>query len=199
MTLKIMQVGEPVLRKRARPLSPEEIKSPRIQQLINDMRETMRRAPGVGLAAPQIGESLQLAVIEDPREHLDGVAEEYLAERERKLVPFHVIVNPEITVVEAEPATFFEGCLSLNGFTALVPRASAVRVRCLNERAEPIVINARGWYARILQHEIDHLQGRIYIDRMQSRSFMEVDNYSRYWANMDISEVMAALDIKSGK
>jgi peptide deformylase len=199
MTLKIMQVGEPVLRKRARPLSPEEIKSPRIQQLINDMRETMRRAPGVGLAAPQIGESLQLAVIEDPREHLDGVAEEYLAERERKLVPFHVIVNPEITVVEAEPATFFEGCLSLNGFTALVPRASAVRVRCLNERAEPIVINARGWYARILQHEIDHLQGRIYIDRMQSRSFMEVDNYSRYWANMDISEVMAALDIKSRK
>ncbi|HEY7914006.1 MAG TPA: peptide deformylase [Blastocatellia bacterium] len=199
MTLKIMQVGEPVLRKRARPLSPEEIKSPRIQQLINDMRETMRRAPGVGLAAPQIGESLQLAVIEDPREHLDGVAEEYLAERERKLVPFHVIVNPEITVVEAEPATFFEGCLSLNGFTALVPRAAAVRVRCLNERAEPIVINARGWYARILQHEIDHLQGRIYIDRMQSRSFMEVDNYSRYWANMDISEVMAALDIKSRK
>jgi peptide deformylase len=194
-----MQVGEPVLRKRARPLSPEEIKSPRIQQLINDMRETMRRAPGVGLAAPQIGESLQLAVIEDPREHLDGVAEEYLAERERKLVPFHVIVNPEITVVEAEPATFFEGCLSLNGFTALVPRAAAVRVRCLNERAEPIVINARGWYARILQHEIDHLQGRIYIDRMQSRSFMEVDNYSRYWANMDISEVMAALDIKSRK
>jgi peptide deformylase len=110
-----------------------------------------------------------------------------------------VIVNPEITVVEAEPATFFEGCLSLNGFTALVPRAAAVRVRCLNERAEPIVINARGWYARILQHEIDHLQGRIYIDRMQSRSFMEVDNYSRYWANMDISEVMAALDIKSRK
>jgi peptide deformylase len=199
MTLKIMQVGEPVLRKRARPLSPEEIKSPRIQQLINDMRETMRRAPGVGLAAPQIGESLQLAVIEDPREHLDGVAEEYLAERERKLVPFHVIVNPEITVVEAEPATFFEGCLSLNGFTALVPRAAAVRVRCLNERAEPIVINARGWYARILQHEIDHLLVRIYIDRMQSRSFMEVDNYSRYWANMDISEVMAALDIKSRK
>jgi peptide deformylase len=197
MTLKIMQVGEPVLRKQARPLSPEEIKSAPIQQLIDQMRDTMRRAPGVGLAAPQIGESLQLAVIEDPREHLDDVPEEYLAERQRRHVPFHVIVNPEITVVDPGPVTFFEGCLSLNGFTALVPRAAAVRVRCLNERAEPVVINASGWYARILQHEIDHLHGRIYIDRMQSRSFMEVENYSRYWADMDISEVLAALDIKS--
>ena len=192
-----MQVGEPVLRKRARPLSVEEIKSAAIQRLIAEMRETMRQAPGVGLAAPQIGEPLRLAVIEDPKEFLDGAPEELLAERERRPVPFHVIINPEITVEDPGPVTFFEGCLSLNDFTALVPRAAGVRVSCLNERAEPVVINARGWYARILQHEIDHLNGRIYIDRMHSRSFMGVENYSRHWADMAISEVCEALDLKS--
>lgn len=198
MTLKIMQVGEPVLREKARPLGVEEIKSARIQKLIAQMRETMRQAPGVGLAAPQIGESLQLAVIEDPEEFLSGVPEELLAERERRPVPFHVIINPELTIEDPGPLTYFEGCLSLTDFTALVPRAAAVRVTCLNERAEPVVINARGWYARILQHEIDHLRGRIYIDRMLSRSFMGIENYSRYWSNMTVEEVGDALNIEQG-
>ncbi len=136
------------------------------------MRDTMREAPGVGLAAPQIGHSLQLAVIEDREEYLEGIAPGYLQERERTVVPFHVIINPRLTITEEAPAVFFEGCLSLDGFAALVPRAIAVRVDCLNERGEPLVIQARGWYARILQHEIDHLNGALYIDRMLSRSFM---------------------------
>jgi peptide deformylase len=193
MNLKIVQVGEPVLRQQARPLSTEEIKSAPIQQLIEMMRETMRTAPGVGLAAPQIGEPLQLAVIEDSADYLKGVPPELLAERERSAVPFRVIINPELSIIGDSMATFFEGCLSLSGFTALVPRALEVQVKCLNEHAEPVVINARGWYARILQHEIDHLQGNIYIDRMESRSFMTMDNYGVHWAGLPVKHIRETL------
>jgi peptide deformylase len=199
MNLKIVQVGEPVLRQQARPLSIEEIKSAPIQQLIEMMRETMHAAPGVGLAAPQIGEPLQLAVIEDSAEYLKGVPQELLAERERSAVPFHVIINPELSIIGDSTAIFFEGCLSLSGFTALVPRALEVKVKCLNEHAEPVVINARGWYARILQHEIDHLLGNIYIDRMESRSFMTVDNYGEHWGGMSVKHICEKLGLSQVK
>jgi peptide deformylase len=195
MTLDIRQVGEPVLRQRARPLTVEEIRSAPMQCLIEQMRDTMREAPGVGLAAPQIGQSLQLAVIEDREEYLQGIAPTILQERERTVVPFHAIVNPRLTIIQDAPAVFFEGCLSLDGFAALVPRALAVRVDCLNERGEPVVIQARGWYARILQHEIDHLNGRLYIDRMLSRSFMSIDNLTKHWSDKTISHLQAALDL----
>jgi peptide deformylase len=193
MTLKIVQVGEPVLRNKAWSLSNDEILSAPVQQLIDMMRETMRDAPGVGLAAPQIGEPLQLAVIEDRTEYSSGIPKELLDERGRSTVPFQVIINPQIYFEQNGPVEFFEGCLSLNGFTAIVPRALSVRVECLNERAEPIVIRASGWYARILQHEIDHLNGTLYIDRMEPRSFMAVSNYARFWKDKSIEEVKEAL------
>jgi peptide deformylase len=194
MTLDIRQVGEPVLRQRARPLTVEEIRSVPIQLLIEQMRAAMREAPGVGLAAPQIGQSLQLAVVEDREEYLQGIAPAILQDRDRAPVAFHVIVNPRLTVTQETPAVFFEGCLSLDGFAALVPRAIAVRVDCLNERGEPVVIQARGWYARILQHEIDHLNGTLYIDRMLSRSFMSIDNLTKHWADKTIGDLQAGLN-----
>src|SRR5215472_9555790 len=126
--LKIVQSGEPVLREAARPLSSEEIASQEIQRLIEAMKETMRQAPGVGLAAPQVGYALQLAVVEDRAEYLEGMSPATLAERERQPVPFHVIINPQLSVVDGTPAAFFEGCLSVEGFAAIVPRALAVRV-----------------------------------------------------------------------
>src|SRR5215813_6387349 len=193
MAVDIRQVGEPVLRQRALPLTVEEIRSAPIQRLIEQMREMMRQAPGVGLAAPQIGQSLRLAVIEDREEYLQGVSPTILQERERTVVPFHVIINPRLTVVQASPAVFFEGCLSLDGFAALVPRAIAVHVDCLDERGELVVIQARGWYARILQHEIDHLNGTLYIDRMEARSFMTFMNYTRFWQEKAVEQVRSAL------
>jgi peptide deformylase len=195
MAVNIRQVGEPVLRQRARPLTPEEVRSAPIQDLIEQMRDTMREAPGVGLAAPQIGQSLQLAVIEDREEYLQGIAPATLQARARTVVPFHVIINPRLTVLQDDPAVFFEGCLSLDGFAALVPRALAVRVDCLNERGEPVVLRAHGWYARILQHEIDHLNGMIYIDRMLSRSFMSIDNLTKHWSDKSFSHLQTALDL----
>jgi peptide deformylase len=178
--LKIAQVGEPVLRQAARPLSAKEIASDEIQKLIVDMRETMQDAPGVGLAAPQVGLSLQLAVIEDREEYLQDIPADQLRERERQPVAFHVIINPEIVVTTDTRAKFFEGCLSLAGFSAIVPRACRVRVECLDEHGQRKIIEATGWYARILQHEIDHLQGNLYIDRMQSRTFTSLDNWNRF-------------------
>jgi peptide deformylase len=161
MLLKIVQVGAPVLRDGTRPLAPDEVRSAEIQQLIAWMRETMRDAPGVGLAAPQIGIPLRLAVIEDPSE---------APEKERVPIPFHVLVNPQITL-GSELVEHYEGCLSLDGFQALVPRARTVTVDALDHQGEPVHIAATGWYARILQHEIDHLDGTLYIDRMQPRTF----------------------------
>ncbi|MGE3271981.1 MAG: peptide deformylase [Chloroflexota bacterium] len=193
MKLKIVQAGEPVLRQEARALTPDEIRSASIQQLIELMRETMRDAPGVGLAAPQIGESVQLLVIEDRAEYHQSVSPERLAERERSPVPFHVLANPSLTVLDESPRLFVEGCLSLTGFVALTSRHVGVRVTGLNERAEPVTIEARGWYARILQHEIDHLQGRLYVDRMLSRSFMSDAQYRRHWLDQSVSEMCAGL------
>ena len=172
--LTIVQTGDPVLRQIARPLSVDEIRSDATRRLIEEMRETMRAAPGVGLAAPQIGESIQLAVIEDRIDYTKDVSSEELVARQRSPVDFHVIINPKISIVGETTVDFFEGCLSVEGFVAIVRRAANVRVECLNERAEPITITAQGWYARILQHEIDHLNGTLYIDRMQTRSFSTV-------------------------
>ena len=107
-------------------------------------------------------------VIEDREEYQQPISPERLAERERVPVPFHAIANPVLTVLDPSPRLFFEGCLSVTGFGALTPRHAAVRVSGLDERAEPVEIEARGWYARILQHEIDHLNGRLYIDSMLS-------------------------------
>ena len=179
--LEIVQAGNPVLRQRARSLGPADVRSREIQNLIEAMRECMHRAPGVGLAAPQVGRSLQLAVIEDRAEYHKDVEASVLKERERRPVPFHAIVNPVIEFIGNESVEFFEGCLSVSGFSALVARPRAVRVTCLDERGREKVIDATGWYARILQHEIDHLNGTLYIDRMISRTFTTMDNLAEYW------------------
>lgn len=188
MILSIVQTGDPILRQTSRRLTLEEIKSSTIQQLIESMRDTMRDAPGVGLAAPQIGESLQLAVIEDRTEYINDVSADQLKERQRSAIDFHVIINPKISFVDDSAADFFEGCLSVVGFGAVVRRALNVRVECLNERAEPITIDAQGWYARILQHEIDHLNGTLYIDRMEPRTFSTTENLQQVRTDLDIDK-----------
>jgi peptide deformylase len=197
MKLKIYQAGEPVLRQVARPLTLEEIKSTATQQLRELMRETMRDAPGVGLAAPQVGEPLQIAVIEDIAEYQSMLPAEILAERERSPVPFHVIINPIIQIDETDAAVFFEGCLSVNGYAALVSRARSVKVECVNEHGVHKVIVAHGWYARILQHEIDHLHGTLYVDKMNSRSFVNKDVYAKEWHTKTAEEVERAFRVRS--
>ena len=194
LALEIVQAGNPVLRQKARVLTPAEIASKEFQILIESMRETMYEAPGVGLAAPQIGLSVQLAVIEDRAEYHKDVPEEQLRERDRRPVPFHAILNPKIVQTSDDTADFFEGCLSVTGFSALVPRARTVRVEFLDERGGNKTLEASGWYARILQHEIDHLNGILYIDRMRTRSFTSLDNWTQFWKGKPMSEIRKAFE-----
>jgi peptide deformylase len=193
MPLAIVQAGDPVLRRRARPLRPNEVRSREVRELIEQMRETMHAAPGVGLAAPQVGQGIQLAVIEDRPEYTREWTPQHLAERERRPVPFHVIINPKITWMSEERVEFFEGCLSLQDLMALTPRARSVRVECLNEKGEPSVIEAAGWYARILQHEIDHLYGAMYVDHMYSRTLMTVANFTSHWKDKTKAQLKAEM------
>src|SRR5207248_11754105 len=139
--------------------------------------------------ATQAGLALQSGVIEDKPEYTRDASADAIKARERKPVPFHVIINAKITLQPGSAVEFFEGCLSLAGFTGVVPRAREVRVECLDHRGERSLIHASGWYARILQHEIDHLHGRLYIDRMHSRTFMTMENFNRHWKDKPISEV----------
>jgi|SRR5579862_2516774 len=192
--LGIVQIGHPVLRQKAQELSAEEILSPEIQTLIQEMIVTMRAAPGVGLAAPQIGRPVQVVVIEDMDHSL--LTPEQLLERDRQKVALHVIINPRIDIEETEAVEFFEGCLSVPQFVGLVPRAKSVRVECLNEHAEPVTIRAKGWYARILQHEIDHLNGILYIDRARLATLMTEENYVKLWKSKSRNEILASLALK---
>jgi len=190
LRLKIVQAGEPVLRQTARSLTREEMMGDEIQRLIQDMKETMQDAPGVGLAAPQVGLPLQLAVIEDREDLWKGLPPQEVAEKERRPVLFHVIINPEITLSMDDTVDFYEGYLSLAGFSAVVPRARTVRAKYLDEHGEHQSVEAAGWYARILQHEIDHLSGTLYIDRMHSRTFTSLDNWNRFWKEKPIRAVL---------
>lgn len=146
MVREIVQVGTPVLRQLARVVTHDEIRSPAIAELIESMRETMLAAYGVGLAGPQIGEPLQIAVIEDPAEGLDPAD---AAIRRCCHVQFHVIVNPEIEILEGGSVVFLESCLSVTGFVAEVPRAVSVRVKALNHRGVPqsrFSLGVEAWY-----------------------------------------------------
>lgn len=195
MPLTIIQAGEPVLRQPARALRASEIRSSELRELIAEMKEAMYAAPGVGLAAPQVGHGIQLAVIEDREQYMKDWTPEQLAERERKPVAFHAIINPKLTLLAKEKIEFFEGCLSVGGLMALVPRARRVRVECLDANGEKKVIEASGWYARILQHEIDHLAGTLYVDRMHSRTLMTVDNYKKLWLDKTTNQIRKQLGL----
>ena len=157
---------------------------PATRELLTHMRDTMRDAPGVGLAAPQVGLGLQLAVIEDRAEYMTGIAPEVLAARRRSAVEYFALFNPRIVAYSDDTADFFEGCLSVAGFSALVRRSHSVTVEYLDEHAETRRIEAAGWFARILQHEIDHLGGRLYLDLMETRTFSTVDNIARHWKDL---------------
>jgi peptide deformylase len=198
MPLKILQAGNPVLRQPARPLKRDEILAPDLQQLIAYMRDTMRDAPGVGLAAPQVGFGLQMAVIEDRAELMKELSPGQRRERERLPVPFFVLINPRITSHAAATVEFFEGCLSIPGYAAIVPRWRAVRVKYMDHKAESKVLEASGWLARIVQHEVDHLQAALYVDRMYPRSFCSLESVNRAWKNAPVRDVLEKLGHSPG-
>lgn len=175
--LPIVQAGDPVLRQVAAPYDGE-LDGSLFSELVDAMRESMLAAPGVGLAAPQIGLGLAVAVIEDAANVPGPVAQV----RERGAVPFRVIVNPVYEPVGDETATFYEGCLSVVGYQAVVARARTVRLRASDENGRPIDEVISGWAARIVAHETDHLNGTLYLDRAELRSLTSTAGYAARWA-----------------
>lgn len=189
----IVQTGHAVLRARAADVPPEQIATPEFQELIATMMDVMRRAPGVGLAAPQIGVPLRVFVLEDRAELMAALTPLEVAERERVAFAPRVFVNPTLRAVGEEKATFFEGCLSIAGFAGLVERWCEVEVSGLDERGAAHTWRVRGWPARILQHEYDHVNGTLYIDRCQTRSFSTLDQARARFAGLPIAQVRQAL------
>jgi peptide deformylase len=177
---KIAQMGEPVLRRVARTLSVEELKSPAIQTLIGDMIDTMHDADGAGLAAPQVYESVQLCVIElskNPR-YPDALD-----------IPLTVLVNPVVTPLVDSPSgqlrpedtiAMFEGCLSVTGMRGQVVRPRRVRVQALDRTGQPLDFIWEGVRASVVQHETDHLNGVLYVDKADSKSLTFLREYERY-------------------
>jgi peptide deformylase len=172
----IVQAGHPVLRV---PCSPYDggLDERTMEALLAGMRTTMREAPGVGLAAPQIGLGVAIAVVEDPGATDDDVARV----RERDALPFRVLVNPSYTPVGDARVGFYEGCLSVVGWQAVTPRWRSVRLTCTDEHGHPVDEVLTGWAARIVQHETDHLRGRLYIDVAEPRSLVS-DRMAVAWA-----------------
>ncbi|RYJ30207.1 peptide deformylase [Streptomyces sp. L-9-10] len=175
--LPIVSAGDPVLRRPA--LSYEgQLGEARLERLVRVMRETMHAAPGVGLAAPQVGIPLRLAVIEDPAE----VSDEVRDARGRVPQPFRVLVNPSYEPLGDGRAAFFEGCLSVPGWQAVVVRHARVRLCGQDERGRELDEEFSGWPARIVQHETDHLGGTLYLDRAETRSLSSTEHAVARWS-----------------
>lgn len=166
--LKVCRLGHPALRMQTQPIATEALASPAIQTLIDDMIVTMHEYYGVGLAAPQVHESLSLAVIES-----NGARGE---------IPRTVLVNPDVTVLDEELIEDWEGCLSIPDLRGRVPRYRKLRVDALDRNGNQIKIVAEDFFARVIQHEFDHLRGLVYLDRMRDlRTLTHLTEFQAHW------------------
>ena len=183
--LKVAHMGHPVLRARARPIDPREIGTPRFQQLIDDMFATMREYQGIGLAAPQIHVGLRLFVAGLPPDHED----EGEREDDDSRVPLMALINPEIKPIGSATVEDWEGCLSIPGIRGKVPRATEIQVDAYDRKGRRIEMRLRGFTARVVQHETDHLDGVLFFDRMKSfETLTFLEEFSRYWNSRDVPE-----------
>jgi peptide deformylase len=174
----VMTIGNPVLRKVARDLTPEEVISDETRRLVEDMIDTMRHEEGIGIAAPQIGESLQVAVIEIQVD----------SDRYPDMKPFDlsVFVNPRITVLDEQEQGYWEGCLSVPNLRGLVLRPRQVRVDYYDLGGQKRAVVAGGFLATVFQHELDHLQGVLFVDRVRDTTKLAtIEDYAKYWTGRE--------------
>jgi len=170
--LKVAQLGHPILRRRAASVPRDTLRSRDFQRFVDDLIETMREYAGVGLAAPQVHEGLQVLAVEAQK-----------GQEEVPAIPLTVLVNPVVTPLGNSLEEDWEGCLSLPGLRGKVPRHREVRVEAFDRRGEPLDFTAMDFFARVIQHEYDHLQGIMFLDRMKGfETLTYLDEYARYWA-----------------
>jgi peptide deformylase len=184
----IVQLGHPVLRQPAVPFDGQ-LDDAELAGLLELMRRTMHAAPGVGLAAPQLGIPLRIAVLEDEFD-VDPAA---AAVRERTPLPYFAIINPAYEPADGRTALFYEGCLSFAGFQGVVERPRSVRLDYRRPDGSAAAEEFTGWPARIVQHETDHLDGTLYVDKVLTRSLAGNAEYREYWNGPDIARARAGL------
>ncbi|GAB3540960.1 peptide deformylase [Arthrobacter tecti] len=184
----IVQLGHPVLRMPAEDFDGQ-LDTEELTALLAAMRQAMHDAPGVGLAAPQLGIPLRLAVIEDVGVQPD----EIVRVRERTAVPYFAVVNPRYAPVDNETASFFEGCLSFSGWQAVVERYRRVQLDYFEPDGTRVIRQFSGWPSRIVQHEADHLNGTIYIDKANPRSLVSSVEYGERWTQPGIELAQRSL------
>ena len=171
--LKVARLGHPVIRTPSQAVPKEHILTPAFQQFIDDMIETMHEYDGVGLAAPQVHVSMQVAVIEVTQNR------RYPGEGP---IPLTVLINPKILAASKRLLTDWEGCLSVHEFRGKVPRAESLDVEAYNRKGERVKCHAQGFFARVIQHECDHLTGKVFLDRMPELSTLShLHEFIRYW------------------
>lgn len=183
--LKIARMGHPALRAKARPIHPSEIRSPKVQQLVDDLLETMKEYQGIGLAAPQVHEGLRVFVAGfPPRRDRDEDEED---NEDGEDVPLMALINPEIEVVSRDVVEDWEGCLSIPDIRGRVPRARQIVVRAFDRTGKKTELQASGFTARVIQHETDHLDGILFLDRMKNfQSLTFLDEFGRYWSGHNV-------------
>ena len=170
--LRVSRMGHPVLRQPANAIDPAQIGHSDLQRLVDDMIDTMVDYEGIGLAAPQVFQSLRLIVLGVP----DAEPEDEQA------IPLTVLFNPEFTSMSEESAPGWEGCLSIPEIRGVVPRSTSVAVSAFDREGEAIEFTAHDFFARVLQHEVDHLNGVLFLDRMEGLDTLTfLDEYQRYW------------------
>jgi peptide deformylase len=174
--LKVARLGHPVLRQQAQPVAPETIGSPEIQRLVDDMIETMREYDGAGLAGNQVHTLRQVAVIEVLGNTRYPDAPQ---------IPLMVVINPVVTPLGSEMEDGWEGCLSVPDMRGLVPRHTAVRLECFDRTGQPVSLVAKDFFARVIQHETDHLDGIVYLDRMRDLSTLShIAEWQKHWLGL---------------
>ena len=184
---KIIRMGHPTLRRRARALRPEELTSGALHRLVADMVDTLHDYGGIGLAAPQVNESVRLALVEIP-----GGPTRY---GELDHMPLTVCVNPEIEIVDETETGYWEGCLSIPGLRGFVERPQHIRVRYLDLEGWQHALEARGFLATVFQHEFDHLDGRLFVDRIQDPTRLAFEEeFARYVLPSESDGKSAAAD-----
>ena len=171
--LKVARLGHPVLRQQAERVAPADIQSVEVQRLIDDMIETMHEYDGAGLAANQVHVPRQIAVIEVAKNPRYPEAPE---------IPLTVVINPVVTPTTEEMEEGWEGCLSVPDMRGVVPRYMAVRLECLDRYGKPVDLVAKDFFARVIQHETDHLNGIVYVDRIRDmRTLSHIAEWQRHW------------------
>jgi peptide deformylase len=171
--LEIAKLGNPILRRVAEPITLEELRRPEIQQFIDDMVETMYKSDGVGLAAPQVFLSKQIVVLgtQDNPRYPDAPP-----------IPLTVLVNPVFTYQSEQQVEGWEGCLSLDNLRGSVPRSQHVRVKAQDRGGRELQIEAYDFMARVIQHEVDHLNGKVFIDQMKDLTTLtHLKEFETYW------------------